>query len=97
VPLALSLAAAPLPALAQVESPALVEGTINYLDRSTGDITVDDHGARMVGHTQVVRRGLILSQSQLRIGQKVEMELFVPYPEGRTPEVKAVTIQDDGS
>lgn len=96
LPLALALVSFPLSGVAQVEQPAVVGGKINYLDRSTGDITVDDYGARLIGQTRVARGNMTLSQAQLHLGQQVMIELFLPYPKDRPREVKTITIVEDG-
>ncbi|KAA3650044.1 MAG: hypothetical protein DWQ11_17295 [Proteobacteria bacterium] len=82
----------PFVAKAQVEEAAVIEGRISYLDLASGDITVDDSAARIVGSTQIVQRGLTLSRGQLAIGQNVMLELHRPYPVDRTREIKSITI-----
>jgi len=97
LPFVLAMAFGPGSSLAQeFAQVANLQGRINYLDRVTGDITVDDYGARLIDTTRVVRGNLTLSQAQLRTGLHVNVELFLPYPEDRPREVKTITILDDG-
>jgi len=92
----LMISMSPAVALAVGVNAEPLEGRVNYFNRSTGDITVDDSGARVSGVTVVTRGNLTLSQAQLRIGQRVLMELFASDSNFSTPEVKAIRILDEG-